>query len=249
MKTTKTISVVMCLLAAILLAGCQTGSANRVKVVAIADSCVTNGFAMTRYTVTDAVSSAGFLPVLIPRISDTNLLAKAMDKADALLITGSVKGDAGPGRVKFEHMLMRMAIERGLPVVGLCHGHQCINLYFGGKIGRIPKDLSPQIVHHGKESPYVKDCFHMVNIKPGSNMFKWFGAERVEINTSHNFHITELGEGLEVTARADDGVIEAVEHRTLPVTGFQFHPERIFRRDPRCLRIIREALERQAQSQ
>ena len=89
----------------------------------------------------------------------------------------------------------------------------------------------------------------MVNIKPGSNMFKWFGAERVEINTSHNFHITELGEGLEVTARADDGVIEAVEHRTLPVTGFQFHPERIFRRDPRCLRIIREALERQAQSQ
>ena len=238
----KAISAVMGLIAAALLAGCQTGSANRVKVAAIADSCVTNGFAMTRYTVTDAISAAGFMPMLLPRIADTNMLAKAMDKVDALVITGSVAGDA-KDRVQFEHMLMDMALERGLPVVGLCHGHQCINLYFGGKIGRIPKNLSPKIVHHGKESPYVKDCFHMINIKPGSNMYKWFGAERAEINTSHNFHITELGKGLEVTARADDGVIEAVEHRTLPVTGFQFHPERIFRRDPRCLRIIREALE------
>ena len=74
-------------------------------------------------------------------------------------------------------------------------------------------------------------------------MYKGFGVERAEVNTSHNFHITELGKGLEVTARADDGVIEAVEHTTLPVIGFQFHPERIFRRDPRYLRIIADALE------
>ena len=238
----KTISALMGLVVAVLLAGCQTGSADRVKVAAIADSCVTNGFAMTRYTVTDAISAAGFIPMLLPRISDTNLLAKAMDKSDALVITGSVAGDA-KDRVQFEHMLMRMALERGLPVVGFCHGHQCINLYFGGKIGRIPKDLSPKVIHHGKESPYVKDCFHMINIKPGSNMYKGFGVERAEVNTSHNFHITELGKGLEVTARADDGVIEAVEHTTIPVIGFQFHPERIFRRDPRYLRIIADALE------
>ena len=230
---------------ALLAAGCQT-AAPRVKVALIAEGCATNGFIITRHTISDAISAAGFLPVVLPRIADTNLLAAAMGQADALVLTGSLPGNDYPVRVAFEHMLMRMALDHGLPVVGFCHGHQAINTYFGGKIGRIPPDLTPAIVHHGKESPYVKDCFHMVNVKPGSRFAEGLGATRFEVNTSHRFHVTELGEGLEVTARADDGVIEAVEHRTLPVTGFQFHPERLFRRDPRYLRIIRDALEHPA---
>lgn len=239
------VALAVCGLAvAVFAIGCRTGQADRVKVVGIADSCVTNGFVMARNTNTDALSAAGYLPVLIPRIADTNLLAKAMDRVDALLIVGGVKGQDYDGRIEFEKMLMGMALERGLPVLGFCHGHQCINLYFGGKVGRVAGDLSPKIVHHGKESPYVKDCFHMVNVKPGSRLAEGFGTTRMEVNTSHYCCITELGEGLEVTAWADDGVIEAVEHRTLPVTGFQFHPERIFRRDPRYLRIIADALER-----
>ena len=232
------------LVAAALMAGCQTGSSGRVKVVAIADSCVTNGFVMARNTNTDALSAAGYLPILLPRIADTNLLAKAMDRVDALLLAGGVKGQDYDGRIEFEMLLMRMAIERGLPIVGFCHGHQCINRYFGGKIGPVPKNLSPRLIHHGEESPYVKDCFHMVNVKPGSRLAAGFGTTRMEVNTSHTKCITELGDGLEVTARADAGIIEAVEHRTLPITGFQFHPERIFRRDPRYLRIIVDALER-----
>ena len=232
------------LVAAAFMAGCQTRAPGRVQVVAIADSCVTNGFVMARNTNTDALSAAGYLPILIPRIADTNLLAQAMDRVDALLLAGGVKGQDYDRRIEFEMLLMRMAIERGLPIVGFCHGHQCINRYFGGKIGPVPKDLSPKLVHHGEESPYVKDCFHMVNVKPGSRLAAGFGTTRMEVNTSHTMCITELGDGLEVTARADDGVIEAVEHRTLPVTGFQFHPERIFRRDPRYLRIIVDALER-----
>ena len=234
--------------ASLAVAGCQTGAPGRAKVVAIADACVTNGFITARYTNTDALSAAGYLPLVIPQIADTNLLEQAMDKADALVITGGIKGQ-GRDRMEFEHLLMRMAIERGLPVVGFCHGHQCINLYFGGtiaKVSKVAKDASLKVVHHGKESPYVKDCFHMADLKPGSRIAEAFGATRIEVNTSHYYCIDRLGDGLEVTARSDDGVIEAVEHSTLPVTGFQFHPERIFRRDPRYLRIIVDALERRA---
>lgn len=97
----------------------------------------------------------------------------------------------------------------------------------------VTKGVSPKVVHHGKESPYVKDCFHMANVKPGSRLAEIFGATRIEVNSSHYYCIGRLGDGLDVTARSDDGVVEAIEHRTLPVTGFQFHPERIFRRDPR----------------
>ena len=234
------------LFAALLMADCRTPETpKRVKVVAIADTCPTNGFVMARVTNTDALSAAGYLPVIIPRIADTNLLAAAMDRADALLLVGGVKEQDYEGRIQFELLLMRLAIERGLPIVGFCHGHQCINRYFGGTLGYVAKESSGRIVHRGKESPYVKDCFHMINIKPGSRLAKSFGATRAEVNTSHTRCIKEVGEGLEVTARSDDGIIEAVEHRTLPITGFQFHPERSFRRDPRHLRAIIDALERQ----
>jgi putative glutamine amidotransferase len=182
--------------------------------------------------------------MLIPRISDTNLLAQAMDRVDALLLTGGIKGQDYPNRIEFEKLLMGMAIERGLPILGFCHGHQCINLYFGGTIMPVPKDRSPSIVHRGKDPPYVKDCFHMINVKPGSRLADGFGTTRMEVNTSHTMCVKDVGEGLDVIARSDDGVVEAIEHRTLPITGFQFHPERIFRRDPRYLRIIADALER-----
>ena len=231
--------------AAMLAAGCCTTAPEerRVKVVAIADACTTNGFTIARRTNSDAISAAGFLPVVLPNIADTNLLEYAMDHVDALVLTGSIKGDSSKVRVPFEHLLMRMALERGLPVLGFCHGHQAINLYFGGKIAKVPENRSPKVLHHGKESPYVKDCFHEIEVKPGSRLAAGLdGATRFEVNTSHRWCISELGEGLVVTARSDDGVIEAVEHRTLPVTGFQFHPERIFRKDPRYLRIIRDAL-------
>ncbi len=245
MKRIFAIHAIAAVVAAMLSGGCQTAAPERrVKVVAIADACTTNGFTIARRTNSDAIAAAGFLPVVLPNVADTNLLEYAMDNVDALVLTGSIKGDSSKVRVPFEHLLMRMALERGLPVLGFCHGHQAINLYFGGKIAKVPENRSPKVLHHGKESPYVKDCFHEIEVKPGSRLAAGLGgATRFEVNTSHRWCISELGEGLEVTARSDDGVIEAVEHRTLPVTGFQFHPERIFRKDPRYLRIIREALE------
>ena len=87
----RALSIALGLAAAILAAGCQSVRPGRVTVVAIADTCPTNGFAMVRTTNTDALSAAGYLPVIIPRIADTNLLAAAMDRADALLLVGGVK--------------------------------------------------------------------------------------------------------------------------------------------------------------
>ena len=213
------------------------------KLVAIADVCKTNGFISARVTNSDAIAAAGFLPVLVPSLADTNAVAEIMDRVDALVLTGAIKESDKDKRNEFDFMLIRMALERGLPVVGFCRGHQVINRYFGGKIARIPKDLNPKIVHKGEVSAYIKDTFHEMEIVPGSRLSKVVKERRVKINTSHRYHVTELGEGLVVTARSDDGVIEAFEHKTLPVTGFQFHPERAFPVLPNHLDMIREAID------
>lgn len=229
------------------LAGCGTFSNNpsilpQKKLVAIADVCNRNGFISVRKTNSDAISAAGFLPVLIPHLSDTNAVAAIMDKADALVLSGAVKTSDYPIRNKFDSMLIDMAIERGIPVVGFCRGHQVINRYFGGKIAALPTDRSPMIAHRGKVSPYKKDCFHEIEIVAGTRLEKSFGARRATVNTSHNCHISKLGKDLVVTARSNDGIIEAIEHKTLPITGFQFHPERSYAHYPQHLQAIRDAI-------
>ena len=239
------------LMAGLMVEGCASTSScardeARVKVIAIAESCVTNRYVMSGQNASLALAAAGFLPVVLPNVADTNLLAYAMDHVDGLVLTGSVKGDDYRRRIPFEHMLIRMAIDRGLPVLGFCHGHQCINMYFGGKIARMGADRSPAIEHRSKQTPSVLHCFHMIDVKPGSRLAQGLGATRYKVNSSHSYSVTELGKGLVVTARAEDGIVEALEHETLPVTGFQFHPEAIFSRDPRYLRIIKDALEHPA---
>lgn len=230
---------------AVSLAGCASSTigVKSKKLVAIADVCQTNGFISARVTNSDAIAAAGFLPVLVPSLADTNAVAAIMDRVDALVLTGAIKGSDAEKRNKFDFMLIRMALDRGLPVVGFCRGHQVINRYFGGEIAPIPKNLDPKIVHMGKVSPYIKDAFHEMEVVPGTWLSQIVKSRRVTINTSHKYHVTKLGDGLVVSARSDDGVIEALEHKTLPVVGFQFHPERSFRGHPEHLTMIRRALD------
>jgi putative glutamine amidotransferase len=82
-----------------------------------------------------------------------------------------------------------------------------------------------------------------MDIVPGSRLSRSVKGRRVTVNTSHKYHVTKLGKGLKVSGRSADGVIEALEHETLPVTGFQFHPERSFRVHPEHLDMIRDALD------
>ena len=230
------------------LCGCRTDggaeAASRTKVALIAEGCVDNGLVVTRQTVTDSIAAAGFMPLVLPNVPCTNRVDEVLDRADALVIFGAMKGET-PVRKKFERRLILRAAERGIPVVGFCHGQQVINLAFGGKIGRNPTNAAVRVVHHGKENPYVKDCFHKITVKPGTLMANGLGEGEQTVNSSHNYCITSLADGFEVTAVAEDGVIEAIEHRLMPVFGFQFHPERIAynTRDPRFVKLIRDALE------
>lgn len=248
----KKVKIVFCLGLALGLfaCGCRsgavdgTGAAPQAKVALIAEGCVDGGLVVTRQTVTDSIAAAGFVPLVLPNVACTNEIDEVLGRADALVIFGAMKGESS-GRKKFEARLIRRAAERGIPVVGFCHGHQVINLAFGGEIGRNPTNADVRVVHHGKENPYVKDCFHKVVVTPGTLIARALGEGEQTVNSSHNYRITRLADGFEVTAVAEDGVIEAIEHKTLPVFGFQFHPERIafYAHDQRFVKLIRDALE------
>lgn len=116
--------------------------------------------------------------------------------------------------------LLKRFIAAGKPVLGICRGHQIINVFFGG--GLI-QDL-PEAERHTRKNGV--DSVHPTAADEGSFLFSLYGA-RFQTNSSHHQGIGSPGEGLTVVQRADDGVIEGIRHETLPVFGVQWHPERM----------------------
>lgn len=107
------------------------------------------------------------------------------------------------------------------PVLGICRGHQLINVYFGGTLIQ----HLPDCACHRKAAG-SGDEVHAVHARKGTALERMYGCDFCT-NSSHHQAIDRLGEGLEIVARSEDGVAEAVRHRTLPVCGVQWHPERM----------------------
>ena len=220
--------------------------APRRRLVAIPDYCATNGQVVAKANMADALEKAGFVSVVIPFTDDDSRLEDALADADALMVAGGIgKLQDYPKRCAFERRAIRIALGRGIPIAGVCHGMQVINTFFRGTLKLTPqmadKDRDPLIRHRMPVTdPYV-DNFHLADLEPGSRIARVLGSGRAVVNSSHSNRSFTPGAGLKVTARAPDGVIEAFEHESLPIMAFQFHPERMTF-DARFIELLRVAL-------
>ena len=140
--------------------------------------------------------------------------AVSADEALALGAEGIVipPGPCDPDRAGICLEVVEKAAGK-LPVLGVCLGHQCIGQAFGGKVVRAPKPMHgkiSEITHNATgvlaaiPSPFKATRYHSLTLEPGS-----------------------LPDCLEITAETDDGVIQGIAHRDLPLHGVQFHPESI----------------------
>ena len=109
----------------------------------------------------------------------------------------------------------------GKPVLGICRGHQLLNVTFGGTL---IQDLPGAEKH--KSLSTGADNIHRVHTEQGSFLFPVYGSGCV-VNSSHHQGIDIPGKGLRVVMRSEDGVAEAIEHESRPVWGVQWHPERM----------------------
>ena len=159
-----------------------------------------------------------------------------LDRIDALMLTGG--GDIDPalfggdpalahlvdrGRDDFEIALIRGALERDMPILGICRGIQILNVLEGGTLRSLRED--PQLSKtHGITLSSMSA--HDVEIADGSKLAGILGAGRRPVNSFHGTAVGEVAAGLDVAARSPDGVVEALEfpQHTFVVTT-QWHPE------------------------
>jgi gamma-glutamyl-gamma-aminobutyrate hydrolase PuuD len=137
-----------------------------------------------------------------------------------------------PVRDQLELALADLVFERSISILGICRGMQLLNVALGGT-------LKQNIFGHRSDPEYSQTLWHDISIEPGSRVRKIVGADRLRANSFHHQCVDEPGEGVLVTARAEDGVIEAIE---LPgerfVVGVQWHPEKSLKDDGVSLRFF-----------
>lgn len=110
-------------------------------------------------------------------------------------------------------------LKTGKPVLGICKGHQILNVYFGGDLIQDLKDPAP---HQANPDDQV----HPTHAKEGSWLAQLYGTD-FAVNSSHHQAVRQPGLGFSVIQRASDGVIEAIAHDSKPLLSVQWHPERM----------------------
>jgi putative glutamine amidotransferase len=146
-------------------------------------------------------------------------------------------GHSWPERDRFELALVREALERRLPLLGLCRGMQVLNVARGGTLVQHLPDVLGDDRHLAAPGTWAE---HEVRLEPGSLAERAAGAERISVQTHHHQGIAELGEGLVATGWSEpEGVVEAIE---LPghefALGVLWHPEQ---GDPAVIGALVEA--------
>jgi len=132
-----------------------------------------------------------------------------------------------PGRDACELALVRAAHRAGVPVLAVCRGHQITNVAFGGSLLQHITD-APGLGDHGRPGVGGRASVHRISVEPVSRLADALGTTEVVGSCHHHQAVDRVADGLRVTARADDGVVEAIEPADpfAPwLVGVQWHPE------------------------
>lgn len=187
----------------------------------------------------ESVRRAGGEPVILDW-SDPNTAAEVLATVDGVLMTGGPDVDpalygetrepqvvslAPPARDHFELELAREAIRQDAPVLAICRGLQVLNVAAGGSLVQdIPTSIPGALGHDVKDPKNA--IAHTVRIAPGSRIAALLAGTETRVNSRHHQAVKRVGNGLEVTATAPDGIVEALEKPDARFcVAVEWHPE------------------------
>ena len=202
----------------------------------------------------DAVAEAGGLPMILPH--RTELAPAYLDRLDGLVVTGGAF-DVDPAlfgaearhesvtlksdRTDFEMAILKGALDRNMPVLGICGGQQLLAVALGGTLIQHIPDAIPNALAHEQPNPRTEPG-HVVSIRPDTLLGRITGQTTAAVNSAHHQAVEQVPARVTVNAWTEDGVIEGIEDPTRRFClGVQWHPE--YAIDPADTAILRAFIE------
>lgn len=187
-----------------------------------------------------AIEAAGGVPLILACTSSASAIRRLLEGLDAVVISGGnfdihpsyygerplkELGEIKRERTEFELAIVGLALERDLPLLGICGGAQALNVALGGSLYQDIAAQVPNASEH-QQSGRRESGGHPVQIHRGTKLERIMRCSTVEANTTHHQAVKELGRGLIVNATAEDGLIEGIESPNHSFAlGIQWHPE------------------------
>jgi putative glutamine amidotransferase len=187
-----------------------------------------------------ALENAGLIPLIVPPLSNDRAAAAVLDSVSGLVLTGGEDVDparygeernekvrsVNAARDATEAELVLEAKARGMPVLAICRGIQMLNVALGGTL---VQDIASQCktdIAHDEDGPRDSRS-HEIVVEPGSLIAKAIGTERATVNSFHHQSVKRVADGMRVTARSPDGIIEGLESTDKDwwAMAVQWHPE------------------------
>ncbi|WP_025728717.1 gamma-glutamyl-gamma-aminobutyrate hydrolase family protein [Atopobacter phocae] len=200
----------------------------------------------------EAISQAGGIPLIVP-IDSPDKASAFVSHLDGIVLAGGHDidpshfneqphlqlGNILPKRDQFELAIIQAAINKQIPILGVCRGMQLLNVFFGGTLYQ---DLMSQyelikIQHSQKSHPTI--LTHSIEVERDSVLYPIMGHKH-QINSLHHQGVKELAPAFKAIAWSDDRIIEAIEHSdpSLNILGVQWHPELLFKEDNASFKIF-----------
>lgn len=192
----------------------------------------------------EAVLQAGGTPLILPITSDENIINNYLEIIDGLLLTGGIDpdprywgeesipgmGKIDPLRDKFELSILKKACRKNMAVFGICRGFQLINVAFDGSLIQDIAQVENNYLKHMQQAPRWYGT-HEIKISDNSLLKEIMEVNSLLVNSFHHQVCGKIGKGLKVSARANDGIIEALEAENKKfLLGVQWHPETMYRK-------------------
>lgn len=190
---------------------------------------------------TNALTSAGLIPVVLPPM-DASLAAAALNDVAGLVLTGGedmdprlfgqephpTTGEAHPERDAYELALARTARTLRIPTLAICRGVQVMNVALGGTLIQDIPSQHPSAIDHDPAGKRA-DRVHRVDVEPSSKLADAVCATLIFTNSSHHQSVHDVAPDLRVTARSEDDIVEGVESIDPAwwMVGVQWHPEEL----------------------
>lgn len=186
------------------------------------------------------------LPLVLPIVRSDHILEEYVTLCDGFLFCGGEDvtpllfgEEPKPGNGHtcvtvdlFQIRLMKLILKSGKPILAICRGMQILNIACGGSVWQDLSLTPGTSIDHMQQSASRSEVSHRIRTQKDSILRNVLG-ETIYVNSFHHQAVNAPGKGIQITARASDGTIEAVEVSDHPfVVGVQWHPECMFRTSP-----------------